>query len=362
MPTFPGNTPMLVRYMDNADVSSDLQPAFAFDAATRVAAGSAPISTGATVYNEPIDVTGALGGVLGAGAFVKTHGDYWFERIHVLPSKKTYPFIVSSQHVFVEVYNAYKATPQSVANVVLTGPAGVSIVTPIVTPIAFGPLQSRLYDVLVSANGAARAQNTILWDFTGLAEPLFTITGLRLLPFTISPDWDAGISDFRAWVTNVFVADDDTEQREALRFLPRRSYGYRAAALEDRESGLLQSLLWSWQGRAYGVLMWQDASQLQGDVPADTQDLLVDTTNMGLVVGDTVILISDAFTWFASPIIELTAGSIKLDTPTDQDFFANKTQVIPLKLGRLAAQVPVVRPTIGTSSVDIKFDLQVVAS
>jgi hypothetical protein len=362
MPAFPGNTPPVVLWMDNASASTNLVPAFAFDPLTRALAGSSPLATAPSVTHQPVAITGALAGAAGAGFQFPNYGELWFERIHVLPQKKSYPFIVSSQHVFVEVYNAFRATPQSVANVVLSGPVGVSILTPIVTPIAFGPLQSRLYDVLVAANGAARAQNTILWDFTGLAEPLFTVTGLRLLPFTISPDWDAGIDDFRAWITNIFTADDDTEQREALRFVPRRSYGYRAAALEDREGGLLQSLVWSWQGRSYGVLMWQDAMPLQVDLPADSQDVLVDTTNMGLVVGDTVILISDAFTWFASPIIELTAVSLKLDTPTDQGFFSANTQVIPLKMGRMAAQVPIVRPNTSTSVMDIKFDLQVVAS
>lgn len=360
MTTFAGYLFFLASQMDNSDVSSDLQPAFAPDFATRSLPASAPVPSGVDAHNQPVTVTGALAGLGGAGFEFPNHGTYWFERIHVLPPQKAYPFILSPQHLFVEVYNAFRNTAQSVEAVIETGPAGVTILTPHAVPIAFAPLQSRTYDLLIDAAGAPRADNFITWDFTGLPEPTLHLTGLRLLPFTVSPDWDAGIDDVVAYATDVMVAYDDTEQRMMLRLIPNRSLSYKASGLDSRESGLLASLLWSWQSRSYGVLLWMDAAPLQADVASGSVDLVVDTTSMTIQPGDTVIVISDAFNWFASPVLELTPGSIKLETQLDRDFFVNKTQIVPVILGRVADSVGMDRPTNASTVIPIKFDLQVV--
>jgi hypothetical protein len=361
MAVFPGFLFFTSRQIDNSDVSSDLQPAFAGDFATRSLPGTTLQATAGDVHNQPVTVTGALAGLGGAGFELPNHGTYWFERIHVMPPQKAYPFILSPQHLFVEVYNAFRLLTKSVASIIETGPAGVTIVTPYVLPISFAPLSSRTYDLLIDAAGAPRADNFIQWDFTGLAEPILHLTGLRLLPFTVSPDWDAGIDDVVGYVTDVMVAYDDTEQRIMLRMVPNRSLSYKASGLEPRESGLLASLLWSWQARSYGVPLWMDGAPLQADVVAGSVDLLVDTTNMALGVGDTVIVISDAFNWFASPVLELTPGTIKLETQLDRDFFVNRTQVIPVILGRIAEAVGMERPTNASTVIPIKFDLQVVS-
>lgn len=359
MAVFPASAPPKFWWMNNADVSSDLRVGFAFDPTTRARAGTVPLSTGATVYNEPIDVSPAKPAP-SASFLYPAHGYFWFERIHLLPAKKSYPFILSPQHVFVEVYNAFKATVQTVNSIVETGPAGVTILTAHATPIAFAPLQSRTYDVLIDAAGPPRADNFILWDFTGVPEPTLHLTGLRLLPFTIPPDWDAGIDDVVAYATDVLTAYDDTEQRIMLRNIPNRSISYKASGLDPRESNLLAGLLWSWQARSYGVLLWMDAAPLAADVVAGTVDIVVDTTNMTLEVGDTVILIVNAFRWFASPVAEFTPGSIKLETALDKDFFTGVTQVIPVILGRVAGEIGMDRPTNDSTIIPIKFDLQVV--
>lgn len=355
-----GSLPPIVRHVNNSDVSVNLEPdALGVDFLTRSYLASGPMSSGAPTFNEPISVNGALAAP-GSASYLKGWGDYWFERIHVLPPVKSYPFILSPQHLFVEVYNAWRATAQSVGAVLETGPAGVTILTPHATPIAFSPLQSRTYDILIDAAGAPRADNFIQWDFTGLLEPILHLTGLRLLPFTIPPDWDAGIDDTVRYATDVMIAYDDTEQRMMLRIVPNRSLAYKASGLDSRESGLLASLLWSWQARSYGVLLWMDGAPLQANVLSGGVDLAVDTTGMTIVPGDTVIVITDAFNWFASPVEELTAGSIKLETVLDRDFFANKTQVIPVILGNVADSIPMDRPTNKSTIVQIKFDLKVI--
>lgn len=363
MSTFLGNTAAIVLLLNNVSASSDLNPnGRPSNASTdRALAASPMVTTAANTDTTPIDVSPALAAP-GPAHHLSSFGDVFFERIHVLPKSATYPFILSTQVVTVEVWNAYRETTETVTAIVETGPAGVTITTPHGVPITFLPLQARYYAVEISNSGAPRADNSIRFDFSGIDEPLFTISGLRLIPFTISPDWATPIDDVSAYMTDVMTAYDETEQREMLRAVPNRAITYVAAALDDREAGLLVSLLWAWQDRSYGVLLWFDAMSLGADLASGSTVLNVDTTEMGLSVGSIVILISDAFTWFAGPVLTFDASSITLEAPTDRDFFARTALVIPVQLGRVADQIPVDRPNNVVAVTQIKFDLEVVDS
>lgn len=359
MPVWSGNAPLLgIGHIQNDITSTNLATGGALDNAHRALAVTRVTTTGANVDTLPIDVRGALPAA-GVANVAPMYGTQIFERIHIFPQSKTISMIISPVQIIVEVWNAFRATAQSVGAVTITGPVGVSILTPYVTPIAFGPLQSRLYTVLVDVNGAPNADNLITWDFTGLSEPSFHILGLRLLPFTISPDWAQGIDETVNAMTDVMQAYDDTEQRMQLRENPQRSIQFVAAAYDNREAGLLMSLLWAWHGRAYGVLLWMDDAPLGADLPVGSTVMSVDTTDMTLADGvDTVILISDAFTWFAAGVQAHDAVSITLATSTDKDFFAVNTRVVPVKLGRIPDSLQVPLPTNETASTQVLFDLQ----
>lgn len=361
MTAYFGNTDPIVQLLNNASASSDLNPnGRPSNASTdRALAASPLITTAANTLNEPIDVSHALAAPQ-PGLMASGHGTFFFERIHIFPKSAHYPFILSTQTVPLEVWNAYRETSQTVSVVTFTGPAGVSISTPHTVPITFLPLQDRFYAVVISNSGAPRADNTIRFDFSGIDEPLFTISGLRLVPFTISPDWQTPIDDVYAWMTDVMTAYDETEQRQQLRAVPNRAITFVAAALDDRDAGLLVSLLWAWQDRSYGVPLWFDAMPLGADLASGSTVLSVDTTEMGLSVGSIVIVISDAFTWFAAPVDSFDASSLTLQAPTDRDFFAKNAQVIPVLLGVCADNVPVERPTNVVAVASIKFDLEVV--
>lgn len=359
MPTWAGSTPVSAKLLLNTISTTDLVGG-GLDAGTRALTGSIRGTTGAntlaqpTVFSPEHAAAQACYKALGPG-------DYIFERIHILPPLSAFRFILSRTLVPVEVWNAYRKVTQTVTSVVQGGPSGVSIQTAFTLPITFNPLQSRVYIVEVSADGAPRADNTIHFDFAGLSEPNAAVTGLRLLPFTISPDWKSGIEDEVAYLTDVMASYDDTEQRMMLREVPDRTLTFDAVAINEREAGLMMSLLYAWQGRSYGVPLWMDGADLAADASAGSVTLQVSTANMTLVPNvDTVIILADAFTWFASTISAFDATSISLQAPTDKDFTAGHAKVIPIQLGRLPASMPVVRPTNKTATAQVAFDLQVV--
>lgn len=361
MTAYAGSASASALLLYNTNVSTDLRTGLVgADLAYRPLRASAPMSTGAPVLNEPIDVSPANAAPV-AGAKSGGPGDTIFERIHIIPNLKTIPFILSDSHITVEVWNAFRETAEVLTSAVLSGPAGVSIVSGGLAGVNYAPLQSRLFDILVAAAGAPRADNTITFTFPGLTPLTFYVSGLRLLPFTIAPDWSAGVVEDLHYLTDVMVSYDTTEQRMQLRAVPARSLAFTALAADELEAALLMSLLWAWQGRSYGVPQWHNGAPLGADLGASAVDIMVDTTVMeGLAAGDTVMVFADAFRWFASTVQSFTAGSIRLDTGTDQAFIASQSQVLPIALGRLPDSLPTLRPTNMTASLAVKFELEVV--
>jgi hypothetical protein len=359
MATHPGNSLVPAIYLARSGVSSDLSGAV-FDITHRSLRLSQFDTTGANVEENPVDISGALVAD-GPAVRVQSHGDFIFERIHYTPGSRQVAFLLSDAEVPVEVWNAFRDVDQTVTSIDITGPAGVSVTPPSELPVLFPRFSAKIFLVKVEAAGTTAADNTVVFNFAGIPEPVFQISGLRLLPFTITPDWDAGIDDEVSFATDVMVAYDDTEQRMMLRAVPNRSVSFTASALDSRESGLFASLLWSWQARSYGVPLWMDASVLTADGAQGSNTVTVDTANLTLAVNDTVLIFADAFNWFASAVQEIAADHLTLETRLDRNFFKGKALVIPVIMGRVASAVPFDRPTNGTTVAKIKFDLQVVA-
>ena len=359
MSAYSGNALLHALYANNPNISDDLEIGTGGDLSLRPLIASSPMSTGVPTFNEPISIE-HVGPGPRSGGYGPGPGDYIFERIHVLPALKNIPFIISDQHVIVEVWNAFRTVPQTASTVTLAGPAGVTIASGGLAGVVFAPMESLFYDVLASAIGAPRADNTITWDFGAVPSPVFRLTGLRLLPFTISPDWTDGVEESFGYLTDIMAAYDTTEQRMQLREVPTRQVSYSAMALDKRESALLMALLYAWQGRSYGVLMWQRAASLLASISSGTQDIVVDTTFMDIEADDAIILWQDAFVWFASTAVSLTGGTIHMDSPVDRTFDAYRTLVVPVKLGRIADAAPVLRPTNASSLMQVTFDLEVV--
>lgn len=294
-----------------------------------------------------------------AGWVHELYGSEFFERIHVIPTRKDYGFIISSQVLPVEVWNSNRVLTRILTDILEVGPEGVVVNLPVALPYTFGAFESVIFLVDVLNVGGARAANDIHWDFSGVIEPHLLITGLRLVPFTIPIDWDFGIDDTKSWLTDIIEAWDESEQRIALRVVPKRKLTFKVSAMDERESGLLDSLLWGWMARSYGVPMWMNRGELTSAVVLDQTIIPVDTTAMELVAGMQVLLLVDPFTWYASTVLAFTGASITLETGVDAAYPA-RTTVVPVLLGRLPAEVTVERPTNHMSIVTASFDLEVV--
>ncbi len=294
------------------------------------------------------------------GAF----GEYWFERIHLVPSVKALGSILSTVTFPAEVWNAFRDDPETLSTITLNGIAvtdaeGVSVIDPYGTPLVFRPLQSRDYSVRVSSSGTPQVSVAIVWQFAEVPDPSLLVTGTRLVLFSPPIDWGQPWHETLAWLTDVVTADDDREQRIMLRTKPRRTLTYTVVTLDERESALLDNLLWGYQPQPFGVPIWPDAVWLAAPVAVDDITIHLDptqgTTGREFHTDGTAVLYRDAFTWEAVTIDAVGATSLTLAQGAKNAWGKGETKVIPITIGTTTPHVERTRPSVAATDMEVSF-------
>lgn len=147
-------------------------------------------------------------------------GDY-YERIHVQPSRIDLGTVASTVNRNISVWNAYTTQSATLDAVLINNGSGISAVgDPL--PYIFTPLTERIWEVRITPNGPPEINAQILFDFAEVADPLpVVIVGNRAVVLPAVPN--VPVRERWRWLTDVHVSWDGTEQRVALRGVPRRS-------------------------------------------------------------------------------------------------------------------------------------------
>jgi hypothetical protein len=295
-------------------------------------------------------------GVAIAGTLQLMFGFNLFERIIVTPRAKGVAFVLSATQFPVEVWNTFHDLPETLTAIVITGAGGITISNPAGLPLTIGPKDSVVFQALLPSSGASNINLDVLFSFAGIDGTDMAVTGSRILVFSVAPDWQAGIEETISFLTDVFKAYDDSEQRRALRSAPRRSLKFRALTLTARDAAGMESLIWGWQQEPYGVPFWQDAQPLEDDVLAGQFTIQVNTVDRLFSEGGLALIWKDQFTYEALTIAGVTDDSITFAEPTQFAWTAGAgAKIVPIFLGRLANAVDVARLTCFADQVDVEF-------
>lgn len=247
----------------------------------------------------------------------------------------------------VEVWNAFLDTTETLTSISVLGETGVTIIDPFGLPADFLALRSRTYQADISSDGAPTINDFLTFDFgldTHDNAPIGLVTGLRLVPFLFEPDWSLGLVEGREYLTDVFSAGTQAEQRRALRAYPRRYIEYTTKTFTTQEAAYLQTLLYGWIAHKYGVLAWYDLMKLTSNAnPGDTVINVDDTTQRDLVAGQIVILRTDPFTYEARVVASFTSTSITFVDQLINAWPAATTRAFPTYVGALDPQQPTSR-------------------
>lgn len=289
------------------------------------------------------------------GVVQELFGGRLFERVIVLPRVKDLGFVLTATQFAVEVWNTFRNSDRILTAIAITGTGGLGIADLYGEPLAFGALDSYVYQATVPSAGPASINQSIVFTFAGIAGTDVQIAGSRVMVFSVAPDWASGIKESISFFTDVFKAYSDNEQRRGLRQTPRRGLKYRAMALNARNAAGMESLLWGWQNQPYAVPWWQDATALTSDTPAGSFSLPCDTSDRQFAVGGIAIVWVDEYHFEALTIESVASDRVTLTASTQFTWYAGTALVMPCFLARVGTSVKVDRLWSAADSVDLEF-------
>lgn len=280
---------------------------------------------------------------------------HWWDQVHIIPSTFSLGFVLSQVTRSFEVYNNFRRA-QTLTNISFSyGGSGMFIETGPVAPAHYPTTAAKNYTLRVTTDVSPVIKDSIVFTF-GTYERSLPVDGTRLIAFSISPNWEDGISEGIGYLTDVMSAYDTTEQRVQLRARPRRTMQFRALAEEARDAALLHGILYNWQPRVYGVPIWQDIQKTTADVAAGDLVIQVDTTDRQYEAGGLAFIWRNPHEWEAFQIASLTASTITIASPAQAAWTrASGAWIMPMRAGRLGDSQTLSRLSVSVSEARVTF-------
>jgi hypothetical protein len=294
-------------------------------------------------------VSTAQGGVGVADAF--RVGIDWFDHVHILP-RATIDFgnVITPVEVEYEIFNAF-ATPVTLTSIVDNVGGGITLpnLTPPATvlegyssfldPSTVRGSQVRL-KVRAEADGPPTFDSYLHFVFEPGNEVDLFVKGSRISALT--PEPEAPVIEYLEFLTDVIELPDGQEQRISLRKQPRQSFDIRFHS-EDDERRSIQSLLFGWQARSFGLPLWHDRLYLTVAASSGVATFTVaSTANCELRVDGYAVLFKDSATFDVLKILSLTATTVTFATNSTHAY-AVGDMLMPVRTARIKAPIQGIR-------------------
>lgn len=297
--------------------------------------------------------------VLRAASLSPGYLDDFYNRIHVVPLTIAVGNLVTSQQHGVEVWNAYLDATHTVTAVDAVNASGIVVTAPAAYPMDLAPRQSRNWVLDITTEGSPTIDASFTWQVTGLALPPVTVTGDRVTPWTLTPDWTNGISESLRWLTDLQVAIDGSSQRVPLRDTPRREWEFDILASGAADGSrhhreLMESALGAWRGRVWAVPVWADQLLLAAPLAAGATSVPVATAGLDFVDGGLALLYTGPDTYDVLQIDTVAANALNLTRATSRAYPAG-TRLWPMRLARLTDTPRLVRGTANLVRTTVRF-------
>lgn len=279
-------------------------------------------------------------------------GEYWFNRVHIIPKAMNFGNILGSISNTVEVYNAHLSSSKQITAVNNNAGAGLTLPGLPAMPITLDPQKGRTFTILVTTNGVPSFDTTV--DFVTTDGTLFLgVSGSRVIIFPFRPELP--VNERLEFLTDIMEKMDGSEQRVACRTLPRIFFDLDVFREYGDEYERLEMLLYGWQHRVFGLPMWHEPSFTTSAVAAGATVIpLNSTANGSLKVGGLAMLYTDETTYTALQVASMTSNSITFSSPIDRDYAAG-TEVYPLRTALCGGAGRGARRKLGAANVKLSF-------
>ncbi|MBN8214300.1 MAG: hypothetical protein J0M09_15350 [Xanthomonadales bacterium] len=277
-----------------------------------------------------------------------------FDRIHVLPTALSLGNVVSELTREIAVWNAWRATPQTLTALRLDGDAGSTLAAPVALPMSLRPMQERVLTLTVGLDGPPVIDAAAVLSFADGSTWSIRIDGLRLNAWSLPPDWTEPVIETLAWLTDVQVALAGTVTRTPLRDAPRRSWEF--AVLPDRrERRWVEHALFDWTGRVWALPVFVDTTWCRAAVPADATEIPVASAGLDFAVGSLAMLWRDVATYELVEVADITGERLRLRAPTRRAWPLG-TRLIPCRTARLTDAPELRRHTDRLMQTQLRFE------
>lgn len=303
-------------------------------------------------YHVVRQLEGANNGNGPAGEDLGRYSDDFYHRIHLTPSQLRLGNLTSSQNRFIEVWNAffYSVTLEDVQTL---NADGLTITPPVGTPYEMLALEPLLYTVSISTDGPPAIDATIRWIVEGV-EYDAPITGNRVIPIPMTPDWAEDMIETLEWKTDIIKSYNGEEQRARIRSKPRRGQGYTYTLIGDQASNL-ENLLWGWQSRLFAVPHWTETTLNQTDLFQGQTGIVTQTESYSYTAG-ALMFVTDGIKYEMQEIDNVVSGQVNLKKGLDIAW-GKPTVIGPVNLARIDGDMSasIKRKTANVATTTLQF-------
>lgn len=335
----------------------------AFDATTRsktphvvddgILSGSTTTNTGNQVVPQQVTHAGYVGDF-------QSMGFDFYQDMHVLPRSFDFGFVLATQTVDVEVYNAYRRTNQTWQSFVNNAGAGTTLLSQPSLPATVFAQGGIVMQVQVTPLGPAFVNDTLDFLFN-VATLMIPIELQRVVLFSVRPEdeYDEELEFF----TDVFLHLDGSEQRASPREFPRQLFRFTYFLEDENEEELefqderaaIENFLFDRQTGVFGVPVWHEERFLTQAASATDTVIFVDTTDFAdFRVGGLVAIIQDRVLFDVAPVASFTSSSITFSSQLLNGHPIGAS-VFPLRVCYGQARLQGSRQLNRASTIDVRF-------
>ncbi len=181
----------------------------------------------------------------------------------------------------------------------------------------------------------------------------YTMHGKTTRVFPFRPNWANPVNETLEWKTDILRARDGSEQRRALRQIPRRGFDYSLLVMHEMAS-LFEALVWNWQHRLYAIPVWTDIGKLTSAAAEDDEEIAVNTTSLGFRADDFALLWHSPTSYEVVEVDTVAADSLTL-TAGLAGAWPLGTRVYPLVIGHMGGSLQLSRHTGTIAAATVAF-------
>ncbi len=262
----------------------------------------------------------------------------WFGKVYIIPQSIDAGLVLTDLAIPMEIYSSFLTASIDLDSATNNVGVGVSLGGGFPgLPNTFLPQTGITFTMDIARLGPPEFAGTFDFVFDIPQTILVPVSGTRTRLFSVEPE--RRIIERLVFESDVMRRLDETEQRRALRLVPRQEIDYRYR-LDGLERQMFESLVFDGQGRFFGLPIWWEPQQLTAPITAGDTILNVDSTAFGdFRVGGLIAVWEDVRTFEVLEILSLTTTTITVTTEVDADHPIVKTRILPVRVASMASRV-----------------------